>query len=162
MYNKRVKPKVYIETSVISYLTARPSRDLLVAANQQVTQDWWQNRRPAFEIYVSQLVAREINSGDAEAIVRRQEAIAHCTYLDITPDAVRLAERLIERKAIPRQAVEDALHIAVATVGGMDYLVTWNFKHIANAALRANVELVCRLDGYEPAVICSPMELMEA
>jgi len=157
-----VKPKVYIETSVISYLTARPSRDLLIAANQQVTQEWWQNRRPAFDVFISQLVAQEINSGDAEAIARRQEAVAHCTYLDITPEAVNLAEKLIERNAIPKQAAEDALHIAVATISGMDYLITWNFKHIANAALRANVELVCRLDGYEPPVICSPMELMEA
>jgi predicted nucleic acid-binding protein len=157
-----VKPKVYIETSVISYLTARPSRDILIAANQQVTQEWWQDRRPAFNIFISQLVAQEINSGDAEAIARRREAIAHCTYLDITPEAVNLAEKLIERKSIPKQAAEDALHIAVATISGMDYLVTWNFKHIANAALRANVELVCRLEGFEPPVICSPMELMEA
>jgi hypothetical protein len=157
-----VKPKVYIETSVISYLTARPSRDILIAANQQVTQEWWQNRRPNFDIYISQLVVQEINSGDAEAIAKRQQAVADCSYLDITPEAVNLAEKLIEQNAIPRQAAEDALHIALATISGMDYLVTWNFKHIANAALRANVELVCRLNGYEPPVICSLMELMEA
>ena len=162
LYNKGVKPKVYIETSVISYLVARPSRDILIAANQQVTQEWWQNRRPIFDIYVSQLVAQEINTGDAEAVAKRQRAAKDCSYLDITPEAVNLAEKLIEQNAIPRQAAEDALHIAVATVSGMDYLVTWNFKHIANAALRANVELVCRLNGYEPPVICSLMELMEA
>lgn len=157
-----MKSKVYIETSVISYLVARPSRDILIAANQQITQEWWQNRRPKFDIYVSQLVAQEINSGDAEAVSKRQQAVTDCTYLDITPEAVNLAEKLIKQNAIPRQAAEDALHIAVATVSGMDYLVTWNFKHIANAALRANVELVCRLNGYEPPVICSLMELMEA
>ncbi len=162
MYNRGVKSKVYIETSVISYLVARPSRDILIAANQQVTQEWWQNRRPKFDIYVSQLVAQEITSGDAEAVSKRQQAVTDCTYLDVTPEAVNLAEKLIEQNAIPRQAAEDALHIAVATVSGMDYLLTWNFKHIANAALRANVELVCRLNGYEPPVICSPMELMEA
>lgn len=162
MYNKGVKSKVYIETSIISYLVARPSRDILIAANQQITQEWWQNRRPKFDIYVSQLVAQEINSGDAEAVSKRQQAVTDCTYLDITPEAVNLAEKLIKQNAIPRQAAEDALHIAVATVSGMDYLVTWNFKHIANAALRANVELVCRLNGYEPPVICSLMELMEA
>jgi predicted nucleic acid-binding protein len=157
-----VKPKVYIETSVISYLTARPSRDILIAANQQVTQEWWQNRRSKFDLYISQLVAQEINSGNAEAIAKRQEAVADFNYLDITPEAVHLAEKLIEQNAIPKQAAEDALHIAVATISGMDYLVTWNFKHIANAALRANVELVCRLNSYEPPVICSLMELMEA
>lgn len=153
--------KVYVETSVISYLTARPSRDILVAANQQVTQEWWQDRREKFELYVSQLVDQEISSGDAEAVAKRQQALESCSFLDITPDAVELAGRLVEQGAIPKQAAEDALHIAVATVSGMDYLLTWNFKHIANATMRANVELVCRLNGYEPPVICSPMELME-
>ena len=157
-----MKPKVYIETSVISYFTARPSRDILIAANQQVTQEWWLERRPNFDVYVSQLVLQEISSGDADAVAKRQQALIDCGYLDITPEAIELAEKLIEQNAIPRKAAEDALHIAVATVSGMDYLITWNFKHIANAAMRANVELVCRLNGYEPPVICSPMELMEA
>jgi hypothetical protein len=156
-----MKPKVYIETSVISYLTARPSRDILVAANQQVTQEWWQDRRVQFELYVSQLVAQEAGSGDVEALSKRQQALAECIFLDVTQDALALAENLIEQKAIPRQAAEDALHIAVATASGMDYLLTWNFKHIANAARRASVELICRLNHYEPPVICSPMELME-
>jgi predicted nucleic acid-binding protein len=156
-----MKSRVYIETSVISYLTARPSRDILVAANQQVTQEWWQDRREKFELYVSQLVEQEISSGDVEAISKRQQMLEGCDFLDITPEAVELAERLIKENAIPKQAAEDALHIAVATVSGMDYLLTWNFKHIANAARRASVELVCRLNNYEPPVICSPMELME-
>lgn len=153
--------KVYIETSVISYLTARPSRDILVAANQQVTQEWWQDHRRKFELYVSQLVEQEISSGDADAVSKRQQTLEGCVFLDIAPEAVELANKLIEQQAIPKQAAEDALHIAVATVSGMDYLLTWNFKHIANAAMRTNVELVCRLNGYEPPVICSPMELME-
>jgi hypothetical protein len=157
----RMKQKVYIETSVISYLTARPSRDILIAANQQVTQEWWQEHRQYFDVYVSRLVEQEINLGDMEAVTKRQQALTYCSFLDITPEAMKLAERLMEQNAIPRQAAEDALHIAVATVSGMDYLLTWNFRHIANAAIRANVELVCRLNGYEPPVICSPMELME-
>lgn len=107
------------------------------------------------------MVEQEISSGDAEAVAKRQQALVGCSFLDITPEAVKLAERLIEQNAIPRQAAEDALHIAVATVSGMDYLLTWNFKHIANASMRVNMELVCRLNGYEPPVICSPMELME-
>jgi predicted nucleic acid-binding protein len=162
LYNKGVQPKVYLETSIVSYLTAKASRDILVAANQQVTQEWWQERRPNFEIYVSQLVAQETSSGDVDAAAKRRQALENCQFLDITPEAVELAERLITQKAVPKQAVEDALHIAIATVNGMDYLLTWNFRHIANAALRTNVELVCRLSGYEPPVICSPLELMEA
>jgi hypothetical protein len=161
MYNEGVKPTVYIETSVISYLAARPSRDIIIAANQQITQEWWQDRRLKFEVYISQLVLQEIGAGDANAVAKRQQAVTDCTLLDIAPEAVDLAEKLIEQNAIPRQAAEDALHIAIATVSGMDYLLTWNFKHIANAAIRANVESVCRLNGYEPPVICSPMELME-
>ena len=170
LYNKGMKPKVYLETSVISYLpalqaqaglTARASRDILIAANQQVTQEWWQERLPSFDIYVSELVEQEASSGDADAVAKRQQALVDCNFLDITPEAIYLAERLIEQNAIPKQAAEDALHIAIATVNGMDYLMTWNFRHIANAAIRVNVELVCRLNGYEPPVICTPLELME-
>ena len=161
MYNKGVKPKVYVETSVISYLTARPSRDIIVIANQQATQEWWIERSGQFELFASQLVVQEAEYGDAEAISRRQGALSRCSLLDITQDAVALAERLIEQGAINTKAVEDALHVAVAAVNGMDYLITWNFKHIANAAIRVNIELACRLHGYEPPVICTPEELME-
>lgn len=161
MYNDGVKPKVYLESSVIGYLTARPSRDLLVAANQQATREWWEERREHFELFISPLVEQEVSAGDAQAAVRRLAALEECLVLDITPQAVELAEDFLKRGVIPRQAAEDALHIAVAAVNGMDYLLTWNFKHIANAVLRVNVELVCRLNGYEPPVICSPLELME-
>ncbi|MEO7841153.1 MAG: type II toxin-antitoxin system VapC family toxin [Anaerolineales bacterium] len=156
-----MKPKVYVETSVISYLTARSSRDIIVAANQQATQEWWHTRKPDFDIYISQLVIQEANSGDAEAISKRQEVLDTLALLDISGEAVALAENLVKQRAIPEQAAEDALHIALAAVNGMDYLVTWNFKHIANAAMRANVELVCRLNDYEPPIICTPLELME-
>jgi len=156
-----MKPKVYIETSVISYLTARSSRDIIVAANQQATQEWWQTRKPDFDVYISQLVIQEASWGDVEAISKRQEVLENLALLDISVEAVALAENLVKQRAIPEQAAEDALHIALATVNGMDYLVTWNFKHIANASMRANVELVCRLNGYEPPIICTPLELME-
>jgi len=137
-----MKPKVYVETSVISYLTARSSRDIIVAANQQATQEWWHSRKPDFDIYISQLVIQDAISGDMEAISKRQEVLENLALLDISGEAVALAENLVKQKAIPEQAAEDALHIALAVVNGMDYLVTWNFKHIANAAMRANVELV--------------------
>lgn len=156
-----MKPKVYVETSVISYLTARSSRDIIIAANQQATQEWWRVRRPDFEIYISQLVVQEASSGDVEAASKRQEILENMALLDISSEAIDLAERLVKQKAIPEQAAEDALHIALAAVNGMDYLVTWNFKHIANATMRANVELVCRLNSYEPPIICTPLELME-
>lgn len=156
-----MKPAVYVETSVISYLSARPSRDLIVAANQQVTQDWWKDKRPDFDLYISQLVLQEASVGDPEAVTRRQNALEDVQLLTLTDEAAALAQQLVEREVIPRQSIEDALHIAIAAVNGMDYLVTWNFKHIANASMRSNIELVCREAGYEPPVICSPFELME-
>jgi predicted nucleic acid-binding protein len=156
-----MKSKVYIETSVISYFVARSSRDIIVAANQQATQEWWASRKKDFEIYISQLVVQEAGSGDEEAAANRLRVLEDFPLLDILDEAIHLAEKLIEQKAIPEKASEDALHIAIAAVHGMEYLLTWNFKHIANATMRANVELVCRLNGYEPPIICSPLELME-
>ena len=152
---------MYVETSVISYLAAYPSRDIIVIANQQATHEWWAERSGYFDLFASQLVVQEAEYGDAEAISRRQETLSRCTLLDITQDAVALAEKFVEQGAINKKAVEDALHVAIAAVNGMDYLITWNFKHIANAAIRANIELVCRINGYEPPVICTPLELME-
>src|SRR5688572_23537616 len=109
LYNKSMRPKVYVETSVISYLTARSSRDIIVAANQQATQEWWHTRKPDFEIYISQLVIQEANSGDMEAILKRQTVLENLTLLDISGEAVALAEKLVKQKAIPEQAAEDAL-----------------------------------------------------
>jgi predicted nucleic acid-binding protein len=153
--------KVYVETSVVSYLTSRPNRDLVVAANQQITQEWWQTRRPQFDLYVSQLVIQEASAGDTSAVERRMQVLADVPLLEMTEEAVRLAEQLVGRGAVPRKVVEDALHIALATVNGIDYLLTWNFRHIANAAMRGKIEMVCRDEGYEPPVICSPQELLE-
>jgi predicted nucleic acid-binding protein len=156
-----MRTKVYVETSVISYLTSRPNRDLVIAANQQITQEWWQVRRPQFDLYISQLVIQEASVGDVSAVERRMEELANMSVLEITEDAVRLAEQLVVQGAVPQKVVEDALHIAVATANGMNYLLTWNFKHIANATMRSKIEMVCWTEGYEPPVICSPQELLE-
>ena len=156
-----MKPKTYLETSVISYLTSRPSRDLIVAANQQLTQEWWQVRRQNFDLFISQLVIQEVSAGDEGAAQRRLQTVANIPLLRLSEEAVTLAEKLVEEGAVPRRAVEDALHVAVATLNGMDYLLTWNFKHIANATMRYKIERICRLAGYEPPIICTPQELLE-
>lgn len=153
--------KVYVETSVISYLASRPSRDLVIAANQQTTSEWWVERRANYELYISQLVVQEAGSGDADAAERRMQILETIPLLEISEKAAKLAEQLVKRGAVPQVAVEDALHIAVATVNGMAYLLTWNFRHIANATLRSKIEAICRDEGYEPPVICSPQELLE-
>jgi predicted nucleic acid-binding protein len=151
---------VYLETSVISYLAARPSRDLITAARQQLTHEWWRLRRPQFEVYISQLVLDEASAGDPEAATRRVAILASLSLLDITPEAVALARQLLELAGLPEQAGADALHIATAACHGMNYLLTWNSTHIANAELRPRIDQACRSQGYEAPVLCTPDELM--
>jgi predicted nucleic acid-binding protein len=156
-----MKPKIYIETTIISYLAARPSRDLITAAHQQVTQEWWENRRADFDLFVSQLVIQEATAGDEQAVQRRQQVLEELALLQLNEEAVALARTLIDEGALPDKAVGDALHIAIATVHGMDYLLTWNLKHLANAAMRNAITVTCRARNYEPPVICTPEELLE-
>jgi predicted nucleic acid-binding protein len=156
-----VKPKVYIETSVISYLTARPSNDLRAAASQQATTEWWEARQGQFDLFVSELVIAEASLGHAEAATRRLAAIADIPELAATDDARALGMALIADGALPKQAEIDAYHIAIAAVNGIEYLLTWNCTHIANARMRPKIEAVCRARGFEPPIICTPLELME-
>lgn len=155
------KPKVYVETSVISYLTSRPSRDLVVAGHQQVTQDWWEQRRRDFHLVASELVLEEAASGDASAARKRAEALEEIELLELSQTALELAHSLVHGGPLPEKAAEDALHIAIAVVNGVEYLLTWNHKHLANAAMRASIEKICRQSGYEPAILCTPEELLE-
>lgn len=150
---------VYIETSVLSYLAARPSRDVVVLGQQQLTSEWWEKERKNFILYVSTIVVDEANSGDGTVVKKRLELLADVEILEVSEAAVQLAERLIVAKAIPQKAVQDALHIAVACVHGVQYLLTWNYKHIANATMRQAINQVCRSSGYEPPIICTPAEL---
>ncbi len=156
-----MKPKVYLETTSISYLAARPSRDLIVAGHQQITHEWWQTARPNFAAVSSQLVAREAGAGDSEAAEARLAFLTGLTLLEISEEALMLAQHLLQSKAIPQEFPEDALHVAVAVVNGIEYLLTWNYKHLANAAMRSKIEATCRELGYEAVIICTPEELME-
>lgn len=154
------KPTVYLETSVIGYLTSKPSRDLIVAAHQQVTQEWWENQRFSFDLYVSQFVLREIGTGNTQLAQERLEAVFGLPVLAATPVALSLADGLIKSVPLPANAEVDALHMAVAAVNGLDYLLTWNNKHIANARTRPKVEQACRDAGWRPPIICTPEELI--
>lgn len=156
-----MKAKVYVETSVISYLTSRPHRDIVIAGHQQTTQDWWENRREAFNLVASQLVIQEASAGDIIAAQERLKALCEIELLETTEEAVLLAQTMIETGTLPKKAAEDALHIAIAVTNGVDYLLTWNFKHINNAIIRRQVERICRSRGYEPVNICTPEELLE-
>ena len=156
-----MKPKVYVETTIISYLTARLSRDLIVAGHQQVTHEWWQAPRHDLNVVSSQLVVREASVGDPEAAQERLALLRELTLLEITEEALTLAQHLLRTGAIAEGFPEDALHVAVAVVNGVEYLLTWNYRHLANAAMRSKIEEACREAGYEPVVICTPEELME-
>ena len=156
-----MKPIAYIETSVVSYLAARQSRDVVVAAYQEVTRQWWLTARGRFDLVASELVVTEAGEGDVHAARARLEMLESVTLLNVTRHSEELTRLLLDHGAVPREAAADAAHIAIAVANGVDYLVTWNFRHIANAAMRSRIELVCRQAGYEPPVICTPNELME-
>ncbi len=156
-----MRPTTYIETSVVSYLIARPSRDMVIAAYQEITREGWRDAPDRFDLVASALVVAEAGAGDPEAARSRLEALESVVFLDAAPEAENLAHSLVEAGAVPRQAADDAAHIAIAAANGIDFLVTWNFRHIANAAMRARIEQVCRGASCEPPVICTPNELME-
>jgi len=149
--------RVYLETTVISYLTALPSRDIVQAAHQQITREWWE-RRNRFDLFVSEAVLEEASRGDAEAATRRLAALEGILVLEVGAEVSGLADELVRSSAIP---AIDAVHIAVAVINGMHYLLTWNCAHIANAALRGKIEETCRGVGLVPPIICTPEELME-
>lgn len=154
-----MKSTVYLETSVIGYAASRPSRDLIIAGRQQITRDWFATAAERYELFVSQLVIRETSAGDDTAASGRMALLHGISRLAIIDAAGELAAMLVRRGAVPRKASEDALHIAVAAVHGIQFIVTWNCKHIANATMRRSIERVCREAGYEPPIICTPEEL---
>ncbi len=151
---------VYIETTVVSYLTSRPSRDLVIAGHQQVTREWWDRRRKEFEVYASEVVVEEAGDGDPDAAGRRLRALADLRILRTTEEAEVLARALLDEGALPGAAGIDALHVAVAAVHGMDMLLTWNLGHLANAETMPTVARVLLSRGYGPPTICTPDQLM--
>ena len=156
-----MKPRVYVETSVVSYLTARPSRDLVIAAHQEVTREWWQNQRSGFELFYSEAVRNEASVGDGQAAALRLAVLDDMQSLEIPLQALDLAKALVLATALPAKAQDDALHIAIAAFEKMDFVLTWNFKHIANAQSAVKVRQVCESFGQPCPVLCSPLELLE-
>jgi hypothetical protein len=157
-----MKKTVYIETSIFSYLTARPTRDVIAAARQAITVDWWDNSRERFDGFVSEAVLIELKKGDPIAAKKRIDVAAAFEVLATTEEALKLAEKLLAAKLLPRNSDVDALHIAVAAISGMDYLLTWNFKHINNATTRAGVVSLIASEGLQCPVLCSPEGLLGA
>jgi len=154
-----VKRKIYVETSVISYLTARPSKTIIGAAHQQLTLAWWE-KRGQYELMVSEVVLRECGAGDSESAAKRLEVVRDLPLLLITEQAIKIAEDLIKQKIVPLKAIEDALHIAIATAHGVDYLVTWNCRHIANPEIQRGIASYLEQIGAVLPFICTPEELL--
>jgi len=155
------RPTVYIESTVVSYATARPSRDLVVAGHQQVTLDWWENTLPLCDPFVSPVVIEEVARGDADAAKLRLEKIADFPVLELTNEARELAGVYFARLHIPEKARGDAYHLALATCHGMDFLVSWNFAHILAASVKAIVQDINASRAVRTPIICTPEELME-
>ena len=143
------KKKVYLESSVISYLTARPSRDVIKLAKQELTRQWWRDNRMKYDIHVSGFVMEEIARGDSQAARDRMDIVAGLPEITLSDAAAELYESLLAAKAVPAGAAADAMHIALAVVGGMDYLLTWNCAHINNAAHKKKIAAVALRFGYK-------------
>ncbi len=143
-----------------SYLTAWSSRDLIRAGHQQITREWWQNRRARFDLYISQLVLGEAGAGDVEAARERVAVLQGIPILDATDAVTELASSLTKSLALPEKAVSDAIHIAMAAVHEMHFLLTWNCTHIANAEMSGAIEAACEEARFTCPVICTPEELM--
>jgi hypothetical protein len=152
---------VYLETTFISYLVALPSRDLIVAAHQQVTNDWWKNQMRKYECYISEIVIDESSAGDENDIQKRLKIIDELKLLELTKVVNELTKAVLKSGVIPPKAVRDAAHIAVATVHEVDYLLTWNCTHIANAHIFRRIEKICTLSGFQMPTICTPENLLE-
>ena len=158
---KEIKSKVYIETTVVSYLVARSSTDATLSVRQRVTRQFWEDYSDNFEFIVSDVVITEIRQGDEIAAQRRIDALAGLTVLDLSPEAVTLAQELINAGAVPKESQTDAQHIAVAVVNGIEHLTSWNYKHIVNETKRQHIDQVCQAVGYHPTMLCTPAELIE-
>ena len=151
---------VYIETSIIGYLTARPNNNSLLMASLEITQEWWNTRREQFALYISQVVLEEVARGDAEIASKRMDILRDFPLLEVNQSVQSLATLFLEKTNLPVKASDDALHIAVATFYGLDYLLTWNCKHIANAQIQKKLTQISIEAGYELPTICTPYELM--
>jgi hypothetical protein len=155
-----MKPKVYVETSVLGYLAAQPSRDTVTAGRQLISRRWWETERVKYTLVISELVETECGRGDPESIKRRQALLGFVSLFPVNERILELARLLMVPGAVPEKAEPDAVHIAAAAIEHCEYLLTWNFRHIANARIRLEVERILAKHGYNRTTICTPEELV--
>jgi len=152
---------VYIETSILGHLTARPTNNLILAANIKITQDWWHEYSSSFILYASEIVEDEAAKGDPAIAIQRSNLLQPLMLLELTEEALELAQAFLSQSSLPPKASNDALHMALATVYGLDYLLTWNCKHMANAQIQRKLSQISSKLGYVLPIICTPYELIE-
>ena len=156
------KSTLYLESTIPSYLAAYPSRDLIVAAHQQITHEWWQQARANFDIYISEAVLEEINAGDPEAVSRRQALVEDVPILKLTEEVATLAKEYQGKLGLPQRAQLDIVHLACAVAYEMDYLLTWNCKHLANGVIIQRLQSINRMLDRPTPIIVTPEELLES
>ncbi len=156
-----MRPRLYIETTIPSYLVARRSRDLRIAADQETTEEWWEVKRQEYELFISEVVLQEAADGDAAFAAKRCSVLSGIPRLAFTSDSDALMKHLLTADIIPAKAAPDAAHIALAAANHVDFLLTWNCRHIHNLKLERRIEAACRIFGLVCPIICTPAELME-
>jgi hypothetical protein len=154
-------PTLYIETSIVSYLNQRPSAQVITAARQLLTHRWWTEERAKYELVTSQYVIDEASAGDPELASQRLTALEGIPLLEIDSAATDLAERILQETVLPRVAAIDAFHIALAAHHEVEYMLTWNCKHIANAVIMPRLHRVLEQSGAFVPIICTPQELVQ-
>ena len=155
-----IKPRVYLETTVISYLVGRPSRDATLASWQRITRQLWEDYADEFTFVISPVVLTEASQGNPEAAQRRLEVLSHLTVLEVLPEVDILTQKLLDVGVVSQNYSLDAQHIAIATTHGVEYLASWNQKHIVNENKREHINQICREAGFEPTIVCTPIELI--
>ncbi len=160
IHYRDIRQRVYLETTVISYLVGRQSSDARLASWQEASRRLWEDYADRFAFVISPIVLAEVSQGNPEAAQRRLKVLSHLTVLEVLPEANILTQELLDTGAVPQNSSPDAQHIAIATVHGVEYLASWNQKHIVNANRREHIQQVCQEAGFEPITICTPTELI--
>jgi hypothetical protein len=156
-----MKPSVYLETSFVSHLVGRFASDIVIASHQRLAREWWNFRRNDFELYISEFVVDEIGKGHAALAAQRLEVVRNIQRINADEMTKSLGNRLVREIPLPPVANVDAYHIAIAAVNRIDYLLTWNCTHIANASIQGQIRKICAEEGLKAPVICIPPELMK-
>ena len=156
-----MSPSLYLETTVPSYLAGGIAGDLIVAAHIEATKRWWTDERQKYRLFVSAVVNDEIARGNREIAEQRRRLIVTLPLLRVTTAVVQLAGRLFDHLRLPESARPDAFHLALACHYNLDFLLTWNMKHIAGGHVRWTLEKLQRVGGIVIPTICTPEELLE-